>query len=79
MTDQIKEDMERDEKVAKGIMTREQAEAESERWQQVSHSYQCQQRNVRAVMDGFYTVAEIRIGYTGLGHCVLWKDEDLYL
>jgi hypothetical protein len=39
MTDQIKEDMERDEKVAKGIMTREQAEEESERWQQVRHPY----------------------------------------
>jgi hypothetical protein len=25
-------------------MTREQAEEESERWQQVSHSYHCQQR-----------------------------------
>lgn len=35
MTDQIREDMERDEKVEKGILTREQADEESERWQQV--------------------------------------------
>ena len=35
MTDQIREDMERDHKVERGIMTREQAEEESERWQQV--------------------------------------------
>lgn len=54
MTDQIREDMERDEKVEKGIMTREQADEESERWQQVRIEKSECCKNVSAVMDGLY-------------------------
>lgn len=42
MTDQIREDMERDHKVERGIMTREQADEESERWQQVRYPLRLQ-------------------------------------
>jgi hypothetical protein len=35
MTDQVKEDVERDELVAKGVMTQEEADEESDEWSQV--------------------------------------------